>query len=105
MLLRVKQTSATNVTLGNLNDLTYEDLILLINAGSAFGKVPFDLVQPAKSFEFSKGHCNLAWDRLVNKYAPHPVSSMQKLKGEFHNSMLDSIGKDSNKWMSNLEML
>ena len=49
----------------------YEDLILSINANSNVRKVAFGLVRNAKSLEFLKGHCKIAWNRLVNKYALH----------------------------------
>ena len=40
--------------LGELNELTYEDLILSINASSSVGKVVFGLVKNAECI-FSKG--------------------------------------------------
>ena len=40
----------------------------------------------------------MAWDRLVSEYALHTASCLLKLKGEFHNSMLESIDKDPNEF-------
>ena len=45
------------------------------------------------------------WNRLVSKYAPHTASSLLKLNSEFHNSKLESIEKDPNEWILNLERL
>ena len=93
------------VKLDELNELAYEDLILLINTSSSVGKVAFGLVKNAKSEGFLEGNCKLAWDRLVSKYALHTASSLLKLKSEFHNSKLESIDNDPNEWISHLEGL
>ena len=68
------------VKLGELNELAYEDLILLINTSSSVGKVAFGLVKNAKSQDFLEENCKVAWDRLVSKYALHLASSLLKLK-------------------------
>ena len=93
------------VKLGELNELAYEDLILSINTSSSVGRVAFGLVKNAKSEDFLEGNCKVAWNRLVSKYALHTASSLLKLKSEFHNSKLESIDKDPNKWISHLEWL
>ena len=59
----------TIVKLGELNELAYEDSILLINTSSSVSKVAFGLVKNVKSKDFLEGNCNVAWDRLVSKYA------------------------------------
>ena len=82
------------IKLGELNELAYEDFILSINTDSSVGKVVIELVQNAKSQEFSEGNSKLAWDRLVNKYAPQTVASLLKLKNEFHNSKFKSAEKN-----------
>ena len=82
------------VKLGELNELAYEDLILSINTNSSVGKFAFVSVRNAKSAKFSNGNCKIAWDKSVSKYAPHTVSSLLKLKSEFHNSKLGFIKKD-----------
>ena len=51
------------VKLGELNKLTYEDLILLINKDSSIEKVAFGLIQNAKSPDFPEGNSKLDWDR------------------------------------------
>ena len=76
--------------LGKLNKLAYNDLFLSINTDSFF---VFWLVQNAKIPEFLKGTCKVAWDRLLNKYAPHTAQTLLKLKSEFHNSKLDQLRK------------
>ena len=63
------------------------------------------MVQNAKSLEFSEGNLKCAWERFVDKYASHIASSLLKLKREFQKSKLDSIKKDYDKCISNLEGL
>ena len=91
--------------LGELNKLTYEDLIPLIKTSSSVGKAAFGLVRNAKSANFSKRNCKITLDRLVSKYAPHRALSLLRLKNEFHNSKLESIKKDPDECISNLEEL
>ena len=91
------------VKLGELNELAYEDLILSINTSSSVGKVVSGLVKNAKSDDFLEGNCKAAWDRLVSKYALHTASSLLKLKSKLHNSKLEYVDKDHNKWISHLE--
>ena len=93
------------VKLGELNELSYEDLILSIYTSSSLDKVAFDLVRNAKSTDFPESDCKIGWERLVSKYALHTASSLLKLKRKFHNSKLKSIKKDPDKWVSNLEWL
>ena len=64
------------VKLGELNELVYKDLILLINTSSSVGKVAFGLVKNANSEDFLEGNCKMAWDRLVSKYALHTALSL-----------------------------
>ena len=45
------------VTLSELNELAYEDLILLINTSPSVSKVPFGLLKNAKSGDSSEGNC------------------------------------------------
>ena len=80
--------------LGELKEIAYKDLILLIKTSSSVGKVAFELVKNAKSEDFPEGNCKVAWDRMVSNYALHTASSVLKLKSEFHISKLDSIDKD-----------
>ena len=53
-----------------------------------------------KSEDFQEGNCKVAWDMLVSKYALHTALSLLKLKSEFHNSKLESVDKDLDKWIS-----
>ena len=93
------------VKLHNLNELVYENLILSINANSSVEKVAFKLVKNAKSEDFPKGKCKIAWGRLVSKYAPHTASSLLKLKSELHDSKFESMEKDPNEWIPHSEGL
>ena len=89
------------IKLDDLNELAYEDFILLINTGSSVCKLAFGLVWNAKSTEFLKENCKIAWNRLVSKYAPRIASPLLKLKNEFHNSKLELIKKTlmSGSWI------
>ena len=93
------------IKLGDLNELAYEDLILSINTCSSVGKGAFGLVRNAKSADFLKENHKIMWDGLVSKYTLHSASSLLKLKSKFHNSKLESIKKDPDEWISNLEGL
>ena len=65
----------------------------------------FGLVKNVKSEDFRERNYKMAWGRLLSKYALHLASSLLKLKSEFHNSKLELVDKDTNKWISNLEGL
>ena len=82
----------------------YKDLILLIETISSVGKVAFGLMRNV-SADFPEGHCKIAWDGLVSKYALHTASSLFKLKNKFHNSKFELMEKDPDEWISNLEGL
>ena len=43
------------------------------------------------------------WDRLVSEYAPHTALSLIKLKSK--SSKLESMEKDHDEWILNLEGL
>ena len=96
MSWREIQTLIKILKLGELNELAYEDSILLIKASSSVGKVAFDLVKNAKSRDFSEGNCKIMWDRLVSNYVLHTASSILTLKSEFFNRKLESMEKDNN---------
>ena len=59
----------------------------------------------AKSANFQEGNCQIMWDRLISKYAPHTALSLLKLKSKFHDSKLVSTEKDPDEWISNLKVL
>ena len=81
--------------LGNLNELAYEGLILLIDASFALEMVAYALVQNANGFKISKDKCKLAWGMLINNSEYQTALSLLKLKTEFHNSKLEN-GRASN---------
>ena len=91
--------------LGEVNGLAYKDLILSINTNSSIGRVALGLAKNIKSAGFPEGNCKIAWDRLVSKYALHTASSLLKLESQSHNSKLESMEKDTDKWILNLEWL
>ena len=59
----------------------------------------------AKSADFLKRNCKIAWDRILSKYAPHAALSLLKLKNEFNNSKLELIEKKPDEWILNSEQL
>ena len=83
----------------------YEDLILSINTSSSVGKVAFRLARNAKGADFPNGNCTIAWDRLVSEYTLHTALSLLKLKSNLHKIKLESIKKDPDELISNLEGL
>ena len=58
-----------------------------------------------KSTDFSEGNCKIALDWIVSKYALHTALSLLKLKRKFHNGKLESMEKDPDVCISNLEGL
>ena len=98
-------TQIKTVKLGELNELAYEELFLLINTSSSVGKVAFGLVKNTKSADFPQGNCKIALDRLVSQHAPHSASSLLKLKRKFHNRKQELIEEDPDKQILNLEGL
>ena len=78
MHLRRMKTFTKIVRPGELNELAYEDLILLVNTRSSVGNIAFGLVKNAKNEDFLEGNCKVAWDRLVSKYALHTALSLLK---------------------------
>ena len=104
MLLRMIWTSIKIIKLGVLNELAYEDWILFINNNSSVGKVGFCWWEMPKVWSFLEW-TDIAWERLVPKYAPHTASSLLMLKSKFHNCKLELIKKDPDEWISNLEGL
>ena len=89
--------------LGELNEVVYEDLILLINTSSYVGKLAFGQVRNVKSAEFPEVNCKVTWDKLASKYAPHTALPFLKRKSEFQKRTLESIKKDPDECVSNLE--
>ena len=67
------------VKFGELNEITYKELILSINTSSSVEKVAFAMVRNTKRADFLEGSCKIAWERLVCKYAPHTALSLLKL--------------------------
>jgi hypothetical protein len=58
-----------------LNDKAYEDLLLSIDGETKTGKVAFNLVDNAVTSANPEGDSKIAWDRLINKYAPKTAPS------------------------------
>ena len=94
------------MTVGQINELAYEDIILSIDHKTKEGNVKFKLVRNCKrENEFPEGNCHLALDRLVAKYEPHAAPSYLDLMYTFENNALMSIDEDPNEWITELESL
>ena len=91
------------VKVGEVNELTYEDLILSIDSNFSMVKLEFGLERNAKSLEFSKENCKVECDWLMNKCAPHNAWTLLKVNNEFHNKKLESIEKEPDEWISHLK--
>ena len=63
-----------------LNEKAYEDLLLSIDGETKTGKVAFNLVDNAVTTANPEGDSKIAWDRLINKYAPKTAPSYIQLK-------------------------
>ena len=51
------------------------------------------------------GLATIAWDRLINKYASHTALFLLKLTTDLHNIKFESMEKNTDEWISNLEGL
>lgn len=87
------------------NERAFEDLLLSIDGQSKTGKVAFNLVDNCITTDQPDGNCKLAWDRLINKYAPKTAPSYIQLKKDFANSKLKSVDSDPDEWITELESL
>ena len=76
----------------------------MIDHKTASGKAAFGLVKDCKMSKHLEGNCNIAWSRMISKYAPKITLSLLKLK-EFENSKLKNIVKNPEDWISDLEGL
>eukprot|EP00956_Cyclotella_meneghiniana_P039716 scaffold177807_cov69-Cyclotella_meneghiniana.AAC.1 len=85
------------------NERAYEDLLLSIDGESKQGRVAFNLVENAVTPDNPEGNCKIAWDRLINKYAPKTAPSYIQLKKEFANSKLKSAEHNPDDWITDLE--
>ena len=92
------------IRLWELNELAYEDLLLSIDGETKAGKVAFNLVDNCVTDDQPEGNCKLAWERLVQKYAPKTAPSYVQLKKDFANSKLD-VEDDPDEWITDLERL
>ena len=76
-----------------------------IDGETKTGKVAFNLVDNAVTTANPEGGSKIAWDRLINKYAPKTAPSYIQHKKEFANSKLKSAAHDSDDWITDLEFL
>ena len=80
-----------------LNDKAYQLLILSVS-GIAFG-----IVNSAKTDDLMDGDAFLAWQYLEDRYAPHQVTDLIQLTGEFNDCTLESTKADPDEWFIALD--
>ena len=88
-----------------LNEHAFEEILLSIEGQTSSGKVAFNLVDNCTTADQPDGNCKLAWDRLVNKYAPQTAPSYITLKKTFANSTLADATEDPDNWITELECM
>ena len=88
-----------------LNEHAFEEILLSIEGQTSSGKVAFNLVDNCTTADQPDGNCKLAWDRLVNKYAPQTAPSYITLKKTFANSTLADATEDPDDWITELECM
>jgi hypothetical protein len=87
-----------------LNDIAYNQLILLIDVKATSGKVAFNIIRRCKTKDYPDGNGAIAWERLKNKYEPVSAPSMVKLERQFRELSLKK-GQDPEIWITELEDL
>ncbi len=88
-----------------LNEKAYEDLLLSIDRETKTGNVAFNRIDNAVTSANPEGDSKIAWDRLINNYAPKTAPSYIQLKKEFTNSKLKSATHNPDNWITDLEFL
>jgi hypothetical protein len=65
------------------NEITYTELILLIDVKASSGKVAFNIIRGCKTKDYSDVNGVIAWERIKNKYEHVSAPSMMKLEKQF----------------------
>ncbi len=91
--------------MGMLNEHVFEEILLSIEGQTSSGKVAFNLVDNCTTTDQPDGNCKLAWDRLVNKYAPQTSPLYIKPEKDFANSKLADATKDPDNLITGLEYM
>ena len=81
------------------NDKAFQFLILSCS-GIAFG-----LVNQAKTRDLMDGDAYKAWTYLCDRYAPHSISDLIQLSGEFNKCCLDSTKTDPDEWFIQIDTI
>ena len=81
------------------NDKAYQ-LLVMSCSGIAFG-----LVNQAKTKSHADGDAFMAWKNLSDRYAPHGVSDLIQLTGEFNACALTSNKDDPDEWFIKLDLI
>ncbi len=88
-----------------LNDLAFEELILLIDTSEGTGKTVFQLIKGYKTNDLKDGDSKMAWSQLCTKFAPKSAPNKLELKLEFNQFILKSAANDPDEWITNLESI
>ena len=75
-------------------------LLVMSCSGIAFG-----LVNQAKAKSHADGNTFMAWKNLGDRYAPHGVSDLIQLTGEFNACALTSNKDDADQWFIKLDLI
>jgi hypothetical protein len=86
----------------DMNELSYTELILLIDDKTSSGKVAFNLVEGCKDEDYADGNASIAWERLKNKFEPSSAPSLVKLEKQFRQCLFKK-GQDPAIWINSLE--
>ena len=82
------------------NENAYNELLL-----SCTDEVSFGAVDEAITSELPDGSASKAWANLVAKFEPKTSASKVQLKREFNLCALESVSKDPDEWISELERI
>ena len=92
------------ITLRELNESGYTDLILSMDTDTAPGKIAFNIVKKSKTKEYEDGNIQVAWKNLKRKYSPKTAPTLASTHKKFYGSSLRS-GMDPDVYLTFLEDL
>lgn len=82
----------------------YNEMILSMDVSTTQGKLAYHLVRTCKKKDdYPEGNCNMAYEKLVSKYAPKNTQSELTLRRKFANFRLRE-GEDPDEFLMHLEM-
>ena len=95
------------MTVGQLNELAHQNIILLIDYKTKEGNVAFKLIKDCKRKpRFPEGNCYLAWVRLASKYQHLDlknhnewVTELENLRAQINDTKFSSPITNWNFWV------